>query len=414
MAGKDLPISPLAPKTYAALPPVRGVMLATGQAGIRYAGKTDVLLAVMDAGTQMAGVFTRSLTAAAPVEWCRQNGGSGPARALIVNSGNANAFTGKAGYDAVVTTAQTVATTIGTTEEEVFVCSTGVIGEKLPVEKLSAAIPSLQSDLKADAWSAAADAIRTTDTFPKLATRKAHIGGKEVTINGIAKGSGMIAPDMATMLCFIFTDAALDASVLKVLLQRTAQRTFNCITVDSDTSTNDTVLLFATGAAGNPLPEDAGDHTLLGDFKAKLYELMEDLAVQIVRDGEGAGKLITIDVSGAEDDAAARRIGLAIGNSPLIKTMVAGEDPNWGRVVMAVGKSGEWADRDRLTVTLGDQLAAENGEFALTYDETKARAHLKTHDVRIAVDVGVGVGRARIWTCDLTEQYIRINADYRS
>ncbi len=414
MAGKDLPASPLAPKTYATLPPIRGVSLAAGQAGIRYQGKTDVLLAVMHEGTQMAGVFTRSLTASAPVEWCRQNGGAGAARALVVNSGNANAFTGKAGHDAVAATAGAVSALTGCAEEEVFIASTGVIGEKLPVDKLTAALPALNTALQSDAWNMAAEAIRTTDTFPKLATRKATIGGVEVTLNGIAKGSGMIAPDMATMLCFLFTDAKLDASILKTLLQRATHRTFNSITVDSDTSTSDTLLLFATGAANNPQPEDAGDHSLLGDFKSKLTDLMQELAIQVVCDGEGASKLITIEVSGAEDDEAARRIGLAIGNSPLIKTMVAGEDPNWGRVVMAVGKSGEWADRDRLTVTLGDQRAAENGEVAVQYDEAKARAHLKTRDVRISVDVGVGIGKARIWTCDLTEQYIRINADYRS
>lgn len=414
MAGKDLPTSPLAPEIYAELPPISGVELAIGEAGIRYAGKKDVLLAVLEEGTQMAGVYTRSLTASAPVEWCRNNGANGSARALVVNSGNANAFTGKAGQDAVAATARRVADTIGCRPEEVFIASTGVIGEKLPVEKITAAIPGLFQAKKKDQWRAAADAIRTTDTFTKLATRTAKIGNIEVRLNGIAKGSGMIAPDMATMLCFLFTDAKIEASILKTLLVRATHRTFNCITVDSDTSTSDTLLLFATGAAGNPEPEDAGDHSLLGDFKTKLIDLMQDLAVQVVCDGEGASKLITIDVNGAEDDEAARRIGMAIGNSPLIKTMVAGEDPNWGRVVMAVGKSGEWADRDRLTVKLGEQLAAENGERATSYSEEKARAHLKTRDVHIAVDVGVGVGAARVWTCDLTEQYIRINADYRS
>lgn len=406
-------VSPFAPKEYLDLPPIKGVTLASGAAGIRYKGRTDLMIGLLSEGTTVAGVFTRSLTASAPVEWCRQNAEGGKARVVVVNSGNSNAFTGKKGVAAVQKTAAAAMKIAGCKEEEVFIASTGVIGEPLPAEKIEAVLPELKAAAKADAWLDTAKAIMTTDTFPKLTTRSAEINGTNVTINGIAKGSGMIAPDMATMLAFIFTDAAIDSAALKTLLIRGTQKSFNCITVDSDTSTSDTVLLFATGAAGNKKPEDAGDPALDG-FKHALWDLMEDLAKQIVADGEGISKFITVNVSGAEDDEAAKRIGLSIANSPLVKTAIAGQDANWGRIVAAVGKSGAWADRDRLMIKFGDVVVAENGEVNPNYKEADGQAEVKKSHVSISVDVGVGVGRATIWTCDLTEGYIKINASYRS
>ena len=405
--------SPFAPKSYPKLPIIRGVMLAAAEAGIKYKNRKDVMVAILQPGTEASGVFTRSLTASAPVEWCRQNSEAGKAQVLVVNSGNSNAFTGKKGQATVEKTAAAAAKLVGCSKEEVFIASTGVIGEPLPVEKIEAVLPKLKTEATEDAWQIAAEAIMTTDTFPKLATRTAKIGGVSVTINGIAKGSGMIAPDMATMLAFIFTDAAIDATSLKTMLLRSTQKTFNCITVDSDTSTSDTVLLFATGVAGNTKPENAGDPAL-DDFKKALFDLMEDLAKQIIADGEGVSKFITINISGAEDDEAARRIGMSVANSPLVKTAIAGEDPNWGRIVAAVGKSGAWADRDRLMIKFGDVIVAENGEVNPSYKEADGKAHVKGDHVTIGVDVGVGIGRATVWTCDLTEEYIKINASYRS
>ena len=369
------------------------------------------MLALLAEGTQVAGVYTRSLTAAAPVEWCRQAGNK--ARALVVNAGNANAFTGRKGREAVDAVLDRTASLVGCDRREVYVASTGVIGELLPYENITAALDGLQNGASADGWAEAAEAIMTTDTFPKLATRTATIGDREVTINGIAKGSGMIAPDMATMLAFIFTDAAIDVRTLKALLVRHTRHSFNSITVDSDTSTSDMALLFATGKAGNAAPESPGDPAL-DMFNMALADLMDDLARQIVCDGEGASKLITIDVTGAEDNGAARRIGLSIGNSPLVKTAVAGEDPNWGRIIAAVGKCGEWVDRDQLTIFIGDEKVTENGMIRDGYSEPNAAAHMKGKEVHIAVDVGVGTGEARVWSCDLTDGYIRINADYRS
>jgi glutamate N-acetyltransferase/amino-acid N-acetyltransferase len=407
-------VSPLAPKTFATLPPLAGVRLGTGEAGVKYKDRTDVLFAMLAPGTQVAGVFTKSKTSSAPVDWCRQNVKSGTARALVVNSGNANAFTGKAGIEGVRTVAMSAAGVAGCKAQEVYVASTGVIGEPLPADKITRVLASVASEASASGWKAAAQAIMTTDTFPKLATASAKIDGHRVTINGIAKGSGMIAPDMATMLAFVFTDAALPASVLQELLSSGVKTSFNAITVDSDTSTSDTLLLFATGkGASHPAIAKANDKRL-NEFRAKLDEVLLDLALQVVRDGEGARKLIRVDVAGAASDDSARRIALAIANSPLVKTAIAGSDANWGRVVMAVGKAGEPADRDRLKITFGTQVVAEKGVRAAAYNEAAATKAASGKEVDIGVDVGIGKGKARIWTCDLTEGYIRINGSYRS
>ena len=338
----------------------------------------------------------------------------GTARALVVNSGNANAFTGSAGQLAVHVIADIAAAAVGCHANEVFMASTGVIGEPLPAERITRILDSLAEAGSADGWPDAARAIMTTDTFPKMATAAADIDGHKVTINGIAKGSGMIAPDMATMLAFVFTDAKLPAAVLQDMLSAGVRESFNAITVDSDTSTSDTLLLFATGkGAHHPAIAKTSDKRL-GDFREKLDEVLLNLALQIVRDGEGAQKLIRVDVRGAESDAAARRIALSIANSPLVKTAIAGSDANWGRVVMAVGKAGEAADRDRLRIDFGGLVVAENGERARGYDEAAATQAVSGREVSIGVDLGLGTGKARIWTCDLTEGYIRINGSYRS
>ena len=408
-------VSPLAPKSYAKLPPLAGVSLGTAAAGIKYKGRDDVLVISLPEGTAAAGVFTTSKTASAPVEWCRAGiakGGRG--RAVVVNSGNSNAFTGKAGVATVEATVMEAAAAIGCDEDEVYVASTGVIGQALNPAPLLSGIHMALNASGPDQWDKAARAIMTTDTYPKLATRKARIGDATVTINGIGKGSGMIAPDLATMLVFIVTDAAIAPAALQSLLAEGADRSFNAITVDSDTSTSDTVLLFATGTAkGARLVKRAGDPAL-ADFRKALDDLLLDLAHQVVKDGEGASKFIRIDVTGAENEKAARRIGLAIANSPLVKTAIAGEDANWGRVVMAVGKSGEAANRDKLAIRMGGVDVAKNGVAVPGYDETPVARHMKGQDIDIEVDVGVGKGRATVWTCDLTYEYIRINADYRS
>ena len=407
-------ISPLAPKKFASLPPLAGARLAVGEAGIRYRNRTDVLLAVFAPGTQVAGVFTKSKTASAPVEWCKANLKAGTARALVVNSGNANAFTGKAGMDGARAVAQSAAGSVGCRASEVFLASTGVIGEPLPAEKITKLLGSLAQDMASDGWRAATEAIMTTDTFPKMATAAASIDGRKVTINGIAKGSGMIAPDMATMLAFVVTDANLPAAVLQECLQAGVGPSFNAITVDSDTSTSDALLLFATGkGASHPAITKANDKRI-GDFRAKLDAVLLDLALQVVRDGEGAQKLIRIDVTGAENDIAAKRIALSIANSPLVKTAIAGSDANWGRVVMAVGKAGEKADRDRLAIRFGGVLVAEKGDRAANYNEAAATRAVSGREVEIAVELALGKGRARVWTCDLTHGYIDINGSYRS
>ncbi|MBM3565443.1 MAG: bifunctional glutamate N-acetyltransferase/amino-acid acetyltransferase ArgJ [Alphaproteobacteria bacterium] len=407
-------ISPLAPERFPEIPPIAGVRIAAAACGIRYRERTDLLLIELAPRTTVAGALTRSLTASAPVEWCRKSLAGGSARAIVINSGNSNAFTGRAGVQAVDGTVRGAAAAVGCRADEVFVASTGVIGEPLPAEKIVAALPALAKNLTPGAWDAAARAIMTTDTFPKGSGRTARIGGATVAIAGIAKGSGMIAPDMATMLAFVFTDAAIPAPVLQAIVTPAVDRSFNSITVDSDTSTSDTVLVCATGAgAKHPAPSGADDPAL-ADFKAKLEELMVDLAQQIVRDGEGATKFVTITVTGAENDRAARKIALSIANSPLVKTAIAGGDANWGRVVMAVGKAGERADRDRLSIRMGGFLIAKDGGVVAGYDETPVVAHVRGANVVIETDVGVGRGRATVWTCDLTHGYIDINADYRS
>jgi glutamate N-acetyltransferase/amino-acid N-acetyltransferase len=412
--GNSKTSSPLAPANFAKLPPLAGVRLAAGEANVRYSGRKDVVLVVLAPGTQVAGVFTQSKTASAPVEWCRENLSSGTARMLIANSGNANAFTGLAGMDSVRKIAESAAGIYGCRAQEVFIASTGVIGEPLPHKKIIGVLPELADSGAAGAWRAAAEAIMTTDTYPKLATSSAFIDGHRVTINGIAKGSGMIAPDMATLLAFVFTDAALPSAVLQPMLAEAAANSFNAITVDGDTSTSDTLLLFATGkGAPHPAISKFSDRRL-EQFRDRLRAVCLDLALQVVKDGEGASRLIRIDVSGAQSNDAARKIAFAIGNSPLVKTAIAGGDANWGRVVMAVGKSGEAADRDKLSISFGDHVVAENGGRAASYDERKAASAVKGREVSISVDVGIGKGHARVWTCDLTEGYIRINGSYRS
>ena len=409
------PVSPLAPKNFPVLPPLAGVRLATGAAGIRYRGRNDLMLAVLAPGTQVAGVFTKSRTAAAPVEWCRaQLARQSAARALVANSGNANAFTGTAGREAVRAVAGSAAAFLDCQAHEVFVASTGVIGEPIPAENITRMLGTLAESGAAGGWRDAAEAIMTTDTFPKMATARADIDNHRVTINGIAKGSGMIAPDMATLLAFVFTDASLPAPLLQELLVAGAKDSFNAITVDGDTSTNDTLLLFATGkGSAHPAITRAGDRRL-ADFRHKLNAVMQDLALQIVRDGEGAKKLIRIDVAGAESDESARRIAFSIANSPLVKTAIAGGDANWGRVVMAVGKAGEPADRDRLRIAFGGHVVAENGQRAAKYNEDVATRAVSGREVTISVELGLGNGQGRAWTCDLTDDYIRINGAYRS
>ncbi len=404
-------VSPLAPERFPDMPAIGGVRAATAEAGIRYKGRDDLLLVELAPGTAIAGALTRSLTASAPVEWCREALAGGRARAIVVNSGNANAFTGRLGEAAVAHTVAAAAGGLGCAEREVFVSSTGVIGEPLPAEStIVEKLPGLVRALSSGAWEGAARAIMTTDTFPKGASATARIGGRTVKIAGIAKGSGMIAPDMATMLAYVFTDAAVPPGLLQRLTSRAVERSFNAVTVDSDTSTSDTVLVAATGAAGNPEPDAA----MLRGFARALEAVCRDLAHQIVRDGEGASKFVEIAVSGAASARAAKRIGLAIANSPLVKTAIAGEDANWGRIVMAVGKAGEKADRDALRIAIGGVEITRGGQVVPDYDETPVARHMRGQDIAIAVDVGVGRGKATVWTCDLTHGYIDINGSYRS
>jgi glutamate N-acetyltransferase/amino-acid N-acetyltransferase len=405
--------SPFAPVLFPDMPPIGGVRLAVAEAGIRYRGRTDLLLADLKEGTSVAGVFTRSQTAAAPVLWCRKALEQGQARALIVNAGNANAFTGPAGEKATADTAAAVAATLGCPTEAVFVASTGVIGEPLPTSKLIAALPGARSALGGASWEGAARAVATTDTFPKGSAASAAIDNAPVHVAGIVKGAGMIAPDMATMLAFVFTDAAIVPAALQALVAASVDRSFNCITVDSDTSTNDTLLVFATGAAGHAPITDAAE-ARAAPVRAALDAVMLDLAQQVVKDGEGISKFVTINVSGAADNGVARRIGLAVANSPLVKTAIAGEDANWGRIVMAVGKSGERLDPRRLAISIGGIPVARAGGAVAGYDEAPVAAHMKEREVAIDIDVGLGGGRATVWTCDLTHGYIDINASYRS
>lgn len=408
------PVSPLAPKSHPKLQPISGVRLGAGSAGIRYEGRTDVLMGVFAAGTTVAGVFTKSKTCSAPIDWCRAALAEKSARALIVNSGNANAFTGRVGADAVKATAEAAAAIVGCKPNEVFIASTGVIGEPLPVRRLTAALPDIYENTGATAWEQAARAIMTTDTFPKAATATAQIDGHTVKINGIAKGSGMIAPDMATMLSFVFTDASLPQDVLQTLLQQGTEGSFNAITVDGDTSTSDTLLLFATGKGARHNPVQRANDKRLDDFRQKLNGVLQDLAVQVVKDGEGATKLIRVNVTGAENALAARRIAMSIANSPLVKTAIAGGDANWGRVVMAVGKSGEAANRDKLSIKFGGHRVASLGQRDPNYSEALMARYMQRAEIEIDVDVGIAKGASGVWTCDLTHGYISINGDYRS
>jgi len=405
--------SPLAPASFPDLPPIPGVRLATAACGIRYQGRTDLMVAILDPGTTVAGVLTRSLTHGAPVAWCRQNLEHGKARAVVVNSGNSNTFTGRAGRKVVEETARATARLVKCSPREVYISSTGVIGEPPAAERILAGLPGAIAAASEAGWTEAAKAILTTDTFPKGATRKAKIDGVGVTINGFAKGSGMIAPDMATMLAYVFTDAAIPAPALQAMLSAANEPSFNSITVDGDTSTSDTVLLCATGKAAHKRVTRAGDPRLKA-FREALQSLLVDLAQQIVRDGEGAEKFVAIEVKGAASDRSARRVGLAIGNSPLVKTALAAGDANWGRIVMAIGKAGEKADRDRLKIWIGGTKIAEKGGPVAGYDEAPVSEHMKGREIEIAVDLGVGKGRATVWTCDLTHRYVDINGSYRS
>lgn len=411
--GAKPPRSPLAPAAFPDIPAIAGVHLATGRSGVKYLDRDDVVLAVLPRGATAAGVFTRSATAAAPVLWCREVLAGGRGRCLVVNAGNANAFTGAAGVETVNTTARAAADLCDGAPRDVFIASTGVIGEVLDGARIAACLRAMAARLGPGGWEAAATAIGTTDTFPKGAWATARIDGTPVTIGGIAKGSGMIAPDMATMLAFVFTDAAIPAAALQSMLSVVTRRSFNAITVDSDTSTSDTLLLMASGAAGNSAVDDPRDPRLRG-FRRALEQVCVDLAQQVVRDGEGASKFITVTVTGATSNSAARKIALSIANSPLVKTAIAGEDANWGRIVMAVGKSGAAADRDRLAIAIGGVQVARGGIAVPDYDEAPIAAHLKGQEIALDVDIGLGRGRAVVWTCDLTHGYIAINADYRT
>ncbi|MEP1441675.1 MAG: bifunctional glutamate N-acetyltransferase/amino-acid acetyltransferase ArgJ [Hyphomicrobiales bacterium] len=406
-------VSPLAPSRYAEMPALKGVGLAVAEAGIKYAGRKDVLLMHFDEPAAVAGVFTTSKCSSAPVDWCKQVLQAGTARAVLINAGNANAFTGVKGWEAVRISAELVSEQVGCPVNQVYLASTGVIGEPLDASVFDGVLGGLHRDLNEKSWLDAAKAIMTTDTFPKVATASVEIDGEIITVNGIAKGSGMIAPDMATMLSFIVTDAPISSELLQKLLTQSADASFNSVTVDSDTSTSDTVLLFATGKASIDPISDSKDKRLRLLAKA-LHAVSLDLSHQIVRDGEGASKFVEINVLGAKSARAAKNVAKAIANSPLVKTAIAGEDANWGRVVMAVGKAGEEADRDRLAIWFGDVRVAVNGERDPDYSEEAASAVMKNDDIQLVVDLGIGKGKATMWTCDLTKQYVAINGDYRS
>ncbi len=402
-------LSPLAPDAFPDLPVIEGITFATAQAGVKYKNRTDVMLALCAPGTAVAGVFTRSSTRSAPVLDCQDKlgGDTSEGAAIVVNSGNSNAFTGGKGRASVAAIVEATAQATGVPAGRIFTSSTGVIGEPLPHDRITAKLEELAANQSAGGIETAAQAIMTTDTFPKGASATLEVGDRTVSIAGIAKGSGMIAPDMATMLVYIFTDAKISQPALQKIVSSANDRTFNCITVDSDTSTSDSLLCCATGASGVDVE---GDDT----FAEALHSVMLDLAHQVVRDGEGATKFVTVHVTGAADDADARKVAMATANSPLVKTAIAGEDPNWGRIVMAVGKSGAIADRDLLSIRFGDVLVAENGWKAESYTEEAGASHMKGQDIDIAVDLGLGNGEATVWTCDLTHGYITINADYRS
>ncbi|MBS8224945.1 bifunctional glutamate N-acetyltransferase/amino-acid acetyltransferase ArgJ [Vannielia litorea] len=403
------PVSPLAPESFPDLPVIGGVKFAAVEAGVRYQGRLDVMLALLDPGSVVAGVFTRSATRSAPVRDCeaKLRKSSEAGAAILVNSGNSNAFTGGAGQESVEAICTAVAEAADVPKHRVFTASTGVIGERLPHDRITSKLGDLVSGLDEAGIGLAAKAIMTTDTFPKGSTREVALKGGTVRIAGIAKGSGMIAPDMATMLVYIFTDAKISRDALQAMVSGLNETTFNAITVDGDTSTSDTLICAATGASG--VDVDGSD-----EFEAALKAVMKDLAHQVVKDGEGATKFVSVRVTGAAHDADAKRVAMSIANSPLVKTAIAGEDPNWGRIVMAVGKSGAEADRDKLTIKFGEVLVAERGWVAPGYSEEQGAGYMKLPELVIKVDLGLGKGRFTAWTCDLTHGYISINADYRS
>ncbi|MBT6189878.1 MAG: bifunctional glutamate N-acetyltransferase/amino-acid acetyltransferase ArgJ [Tateyamaria sp.] len=406
---RALPRSPLAPVAFPKMPRIDGVAFSAVASGVKYEGRFDLMLAKCVPGTAVAGVFTRSATRSAPVLDCQTKLGrqSHDGAAILVNAGNSNAFTGNKGVAAVKAIVHATAHATGIPDNRVFTASTGVIGEPLPYDRITAKLSELVVGLSADAINDAAAAILTTDTYPKGATAHCNIGGRSIKIAGVAKGSGMIAPDMATMLVYIFTDAKVDQDVLQAMTARLCDETFNCITVDSDTSTSDSLMVAATGASGVDASADP-------NFEAALHSVMLDLAHQVVRDGEGATKFVEIKVKGATDKAAAKTHAMSIANSPLVKTAIAGQDPNWGRVVMAIGKSGAPADRDALSIWFGDVLVAENGWVSPSYLEEEAAEHMKGEHIRITTEIGMGTASTTVWTCDLTHGYIEINADYRS
>jgi glutamate N-acetyltransferase / amino-acid N-acetyltransferase len=410
---KIAPISPLAPAFFPSMPDIEGVRIATAEAGIRYANRTDVLLALFEEGTTVAGVFTRSKCPSAPVDWCKAVLPTGSARALVVNSGNANAFTGSRGWNAARRTVEITAIAVGCGKEEVYLASTGVIGEPLDAGKFEGVLETAAANAAPGRFEEAARAIMTTDTFPKGAAVSVDLGGAEIRLAGIAKGAGMIAPDMATMLSFVFTDAPVSPAVLQHLLGEAVIDTFNAVTVDSDTSTSDTLLVFATGKAAIPTISDLSDPRV-PSLAQGLEAVLLDLAKQVARDGEGARKFVTVEVTGATSKEAARRIAMSIANSPLVKTAVAGEDANWGRVVMAVGKAGAEADRDRLAIWFGDIRVAVDGARDPDYDEAATSAYMKKSEILVRVDLGLGQASDRVFTCDLTKEYVAINGDYRS
>ena len=404
-------IAPLAPKTYPDLPVLNGVKIASIEAGIKYKGRKDLCLFEFEQPAEIAGVFTTSKCPSAPVDWCRKHLSKGKAKAIVINSGNANAFTGQKGVESTLQTAVAAARVTGCSPEEVFLASTGVIGEPLDASGFEEKLLFAKSELSGDGWHDAANAIMTTDTYPKLATRRFTVEGTTYHINGIAKGSGMIAPDMATMLSFIVTNLAVDHQILQTLLSRLTKTTFNAITVDSDTSTSDTVLLMSSGP-GDVIVDPKDKR--LRKFAKELEGLMHELSMLLVRDGEGATKQVCIEVTGAKNKTSAMKIARSIANSPLVKTAVAGEDANWGRIVMAVGKAGEPAERDLLTIRFGDVTVARNGERVPDYSEEAASKVMQADEINISVDIGLGKGKAKVWTCDLTKEYVAINGDYRS
>jgi glutamate N-acetyltransferase/amino-acid N-acetyltransferase len=405
-------ISPLAPAAFPQLQPIEGVRLVSVEAGIKYRNRKDVTAIFFDKPAQAAGVFTRSLCPSAPVDWCRRQLAGGVARCVVVNSGNANAFTGRRGVETVEATAKAAAAAAGCKAKEVFIASTGVIGEPLDASRFAPLLADAHGKALADNWAQAAQAIMTTDTYPKLATRSFTAGGREHVINGIAKGAGMIAPDMATMLSFAVTDLPVDAAILQDILAKEVGPTFNAITVDSDTSTSDTLMLFSAANGAKRISDKADPR--LRPFRKALRELLHELAMLVIRDGEGATKLVGITITGAASASAAKRVALSVANSPLVKTAIAGEDANWGRVVMAIGKAGEKADRDSLSISFNGIRVAHMGMRDPAYDEAVVSKAMEAQEISIHADLGVGRGKATVWTCDLTKEYVAINGDYRS